>query len=450
MKYLRYLVLICLVGSMLLSMVACSAMPNDMGWGGDPSLAPGDDSYGMEGGVGAPDATGPSDGVDVGSSDGTDADGPDETETPREDPVQRPAGSMTAGAWNDNDYYDFWKTLFRQEDAGQSAGKFSFYNTEEALWHFQSYNRVSVHVTSGEALVSGAKVTIQDGTGKVLMSAVTDAKGDAYLFTDEESGTIVVESAAYSAESSFTKDTRDVTIDLGGYQDKQNIIDIMFVVDVTGSMGDEISYLKRELSDVIYRIAEDNPGVKINLALLFYRDHGDEEVFTYFDFTDVTNADGMQAQQTALNRQTATGGGDTPEAVDEALSMAVGKQWSTGNTTKILFQILDAPPHNTTTTRATYHAATMQAAEKGIRFCPVICSGADLLTEYLMRTSALYTGGTFVFITDDSGIGNSHHDPELPNVVVEALNSLLVRLVNGYHTGTFAPPVNWRDEISQT
>jgi len=91
-------------------------------------------------------------------------------------------------------------------------------------------------------------------------------------------------------------------------------------------------------------------------------------------------------------------------------------------------------------------SATEKAAEKGIRICPIICSGAAEVTEYTMREAAIYTGGTFIFVTDDSGIGGSHHDPELPNVTVELLNSLMVRLVNGYHTGSFEPAVFWKED----
>ena len=51
-----------------------------------------------------------------------------------------------------------------------------------------------------------------------------------------------------------------------------------------------------------------------------------------------------------------------------------------------------------------------------------------------------------MFVTNDSGIGGDHYDPNLPNVTVELLNSLMVRLVNGYHTGEFAPPVYWKND----
>lgn len=138
----------------------------------------------------------------------------------------------------------------------------------------------------------------------------------------------------------------------------------------------------------------------------------------------------------------APGGGDYPEALD----IAVNKQWSTGATAKIIFHVLDAPAHKGIEYENKLVNATKTAAEKGIRICPIICSGAADSTEYTMREPAIYTGSTFVFVTDDSGIGNSHHDPELPNVTVELLNSLIVRLVNGYHSGDFADPVFWKED----
>jgi hypothetical protein len=42
------------------------------------------------------------------------------------------------------------------------------------------------------------------------------------------------------------------------------------------------------------------------------------------------------------------------------------------------------------------------------------------------------TNGTYVFITDDSGIGNSHLEPSVGEFQVEFLNDLMVRLINKY------------------
>ena len=360
--------------------------------------------------------------------------------------VQKPAGLMTAGAWNDNDNYDFWKTLFEQN--GEGTGKFFSYFGERS-WGFNSYNRIKVTVQNGENPVAGAKVVCKNQAGEVVFKAVSDAVGVAYVFTDELTGVVEATSGSFSANADFTAENRDLTLSLTDSEPKQDVIELSFVVDVTGSMGDEISFLQNELVDVISRVSTTNPQTQINLSMLFYRDYTDKEVFKYYDFVDVTTSEGLASQVSAIKTQLANGGGDYPEAVSDALERAVNQQWSSNTTTKIIFHVLDAPPHSNDTNRTKFYSAVKQAAEKGIRICPIICSGAAELTEYLMRQAAIYTGGTFVFVTDDSGIGNPHHDPDLPNVTVEALNSLMVRLINGYHIGEFAPPVNWRDEVKE-
>lgn len=390
-------------------------------------------------------------GEDSSVADGVSPDDSDEgsesedTESTKNDTVTRPAGLITAGAFNDNDNYDFFKTLF---DQGENAGKFNTFTGAES-WGFDSFKRIAVTVKNGDASVSGARVRAEDNNGNVVFEAVTDSNGIAYLFTHENSGIIKVSAAEYTAESTFSNESRNITVSLDGSNEKKNIIDIMFVVDITGSMGDELEFLQTEIDDVISRVVEKHNGAVINLALLFYRDSCDTEEFAYYDFKNVTDPNQLAAQKAALNNQRASGGGDTPESVDEALEIAMSKQWSTAATTKLIFHVLDAPPHSDIEGRERYLNSVKAAARLGIRICPIICSGADDLTEYLARQAALYTGGTFIFVTDDSGIGNPHHKPSVENVTVEALNSMLVRLISGYHSGTFDAPVDWRQEVTK-
>ena len=440
MKKFKLLLIVTIALCFALGLTSCSNdSGGDGGSGGLGGSYMGSDMAGAaEGGSSAP-----------GSSSESDAEAPSDEDASSKDDnsqnVTKPAGLITAAAWNDNDNYDLWKSLFDQNE--ENSAKFFSYQSDNS-WGFSSYHRIKVTVSDSSGTVFGAKVACSDSEGNSLCAAVTDRNGVAYLFTDVQEGSISVSSGEWSASAAFSSEARDVEITLESSVAALDIIDLMFVVDVTGSMGDELDYLKNEIADVVNKVALSNSTARINLALLFYRDHGDSEVFKYYDFTNVTESAGLAAQQAAISEQHASGGGDTPEAVDEALEMAVSKQWSTGATTKIIFHVLDAPPHSGTANRDKYNAAVDAAAEKGIRICPIICSGADLLLEYLARSAALYTGGTFVFITDDSGIGNSHHDPELPNITVEALNSLMVRLINGYHTGTFAPPVYWKNDAA--
>ena len=360
-----------------------------------------------------------------------------------ENVVTLPSGMITAGAWNDNDNYALWQSLFHQSsEENKDYGKFYSYTIDNNDWGFNSLKRVKVTVTNSGEAATGVTVNAYDTAGNLRYSAISDANGNAYLFVTEDNGFVRVG----ANKVPFTAEQRELTVALSAAPEKRNVIEIMFVVDVTGSMGDELRFLKAELADVISKIAQNDTLTTIQLALLFYRDTKDKVPFDYYDFTDVTTKAGMAAQQAALDSQQPDGGGDYPEAVDTALEMAVGKQWSSSATTKLIFHVLDAPAHTGTKHEQKFNSAVMAAAEKGIRICPIICSGAAELTEYTMRQAAIYTGGTFIFVTDDSGIGNEHHTPGLPNATVELLNSMLVRLVKGYHTGEFDQPIYWKDD----
>ncbi len=350
------------------------------------------------------------------------------------------AGLITASAWDDNRYYSAYTDLFSGGQADKEDGKFFRYVAD--TWGMVTTSRVKVTVKNGDDPVIGATVSYYDSAQNEY-AAVTDARGIAYIFPTDDSGNVTVKVGDTVQTAPFTAEERELTVDFAGTRQRDNLIKLMFVIDVTGSMGDELDYLTAEIADVINRVVTQNEGVRIDLAFLFYRDDGDDVKFSYADFMNVTEGEGLATQQTALAKQRADGGGDTPEAVDEALLLAVGKDWGEENSTKLIFHVLDAPPHDETINKTRYESAVKTAAKKGIRISPVLCSGADTLCEYLVRQEAIYTGGTFVFVTDHSGIGEAHLDPEIPNAVVEKLNDLLVRLICGYHSGTFADPVRW-------
>jgi hypothetical protein len=95
-----------------------------------------------------------------------------------------------------------------------------------------------------------------------------------------------------------------------------------------------------------------------------------------------------------------------------------------------LFLLLDAPPHHEQAVITSLQSSITAAAAAGIRVIPITASGIDKETEYLMRSFAITTGGTYVFITDDSGVGNDHLEASVGDYQVEKLNDLMVRLIN--------------------
>jgi len=445
-KILKLLLAFSLV-VMLVCASACGNVSPDIGSKDEKrnsliEITPGGDYAG--GGDRAPESIGKP------SSDGSDLSDDGSSEPGGKENVTIKPGQMTAGAHNDNDYYSDYLKLFESGQTPEENGKFTVYET--GYFGLNTLNRVKVTVKNGQSPVYNASVSCKVGD-KTVFEAVTDAKGVAYLFPRATSGEVTVivfngNKASVKTEL-FTETERELAFDFSdAANEKSKLIQLMFVIDATGSMGDEINYLKAELGDVIKRVVKNNANdVEIQLSFLFYRDDCDDEKFAFIRFKDVTDPKNYEFMQNVLSSQRATGGGDAPEALDEALLIAANAEWSDQGT-KIIFNLLDAPCHETESAKINYSKAVTTAAAKGIRICPILASGADKFTEYLTRQAAVMTGGTFAFITDDSGIGGSHYSPDIPNVVIEHLNDMLVRLIDGYYTGVFEAPVYWKDAVA--
>ena len=354
----------------------------------------------------------------------------------------RPApGQLTSGEWSDINNYDFYLNLFNiiNDPIIEESQRINSFNQFINYFGFETRFMVTVIVVHNELPVSGASVDLYS-SDSLLFSAVTNKRGNAFLFPSYDlSGeeiTVKVKSGTNKSKLSLTYEAEILQITLEEREEPESVLDLMFVIDTTGSMGDELRYLSSEIADVIDRISQDNPDYTINLALLFYRDIGDEYVTRPFDFTT-----DIALQQLNLSKQKAAGGGDFPEASDRALEEAVNMSWSSGYATRLIFHVCDAPPHSIQENITRFFNAVKAAAQKGIRIIPVASSGIDLATEYLLRQEAIMTGGTYIFLTDDSGIGDPHLEPTVGEFTVEYLNACMIRVVNEYLTGIKTEPV---------
>jgi len=124
--------------------------------------------------------------------------------------------------------------------------------------------------------------------------------------------------------------------------DKAPRMDVVFLVDTTGSMGDEINVVKKSLVDMIAEIEGGTPRPDVRFGLVIYRDRGDDYITRLFKLTDDTDA-----VITEVKAIEAGGGGDEPESVNEALHVTINDMnWDRDvNTEKTIFLIGDAPPH---------------------------------------------------------------------------------------------------------
>lgn len=348
-------------------------------------------------------------------------------ETSFSEKQQISAGQLTSGEWNDLENWDWWVRLLNNQEWDQYQNRWSFYTSK----------KIQIIVHDNQKPVIDVKVVLYDKQGSPLWTTKTDTKGTANLFAELFNPTqntlfdLVIEDGQNKKKLEDIKlpKSEPIYIEFNQNSEASNILDLMFMVDTTGSMQDELDYLEAELKNVIRRVDNEASGnLDINLSCNYYRDHGDEYVVRSFPFTK--NTDEVIEKMT---KQYADGGGDFEEAVEEALEDAVeNHQWSSNARTRLLFLVLDAPPHYSDNTVNTLHNVIKKAAAKGIRVIPVASSGIDKDTESLLRFFSISTGGTYVFLTDHSGIGNSHIEPTIGDYKVEALNDLLVRVINEY------------------
>jgi hypothetical protein len=201
-----------------------------------------------------------------------------------------------------------------------------------------------------------------------------------------------------------------------------DFLDLVLVVDTTGSMGDEIAFLQKELIGATRAAASAAPGISLRFGLVAYRDDGDDYVVKTYGFTP--DAAEMRSWLRGLS---ANGGGDYPEAAADALRAGVGLDWRRGKGERILIHLADAPPHDADA--ASYLRAATAAAGKGVQIFTIGASGVASESEYLMRQAALATGGRYVFLTDDSGVGLPHGEPTIPCYRVTKLSQLLTRIL---------------------
>lgn len=176
-------------------------------------------------------------------------------------------------------------------------------------------------------------------------------------------------------------------------------VEVAFVLDTTGSMGGLIEGAKRKIWSIATTIADSNPDADIRMALVAYRDIGDEYVTKTFGLT--TDIQDLYANLLELK---ARGGGDWPESVNEALDVAVNKlQWTAdGDIRRIIFLVGDAPPHMDYA-QDTKYPATLAAARQKAIIVNAVLAGDARDTERVWRDIAQNGNGRFIPIPQDGG-----------------------------------------------
>lgn len=118
-------------------------------------------------------------------------------------------------------------------------------------------------------------------------------------------------------------------------------IDIMFVLDVTGSMGEEISGVQRGIQKFAQELSNKQLDAKVGLIAFGDRLNGEEPQVLHFPDSVFTSNPIIFSQQVGELIQ--VHGGDSPESSLDALSLAANQPFRP-QSTKVVLLITDAPP----------------------------------------------------------------------------------------------------------
>lgn len=195
-------------------------------------------------------------------------------------------------------------------------------------------------------------------------------------------------------------------------------VEVVFVLDTTGSMGGLIAGAKEKIWFIAGQIVAGEPTPEVRMGLVAYRDKGDAYVTRVFDLTD--NIDQVY---TDLMGFQAAGGGDFPENVNQALFDSLHKiSWSEeANVLRIIYLVGDAPPHPYEEVPS-HTALAGEAARRGILINTIQC-GRHAQTTAIWQEIAEHAGGHFFQIDQEGGV---RHIPTPFDAEMAELNAKLM------------------------
>ena len=325
---------------------------------------------------------------------------------------------LTGGSIDDNERFDDYL-----------AYRTDFFRLGVPVRDINPSGRIVVTVTGVGGLPAvGAEVLVTAGQRGVGLRTTADGTvrfhPQAYELGDGPF-TVSAGGASTTAERGETVALKTSLPTLAG---ETVALDVLFLLDSTGSMDDEIYQLKITIDEVAHRIHQLPGDVDVRLGMTLYRDEGDEFLTRTFNFTpDIGDF------SEALSTVVALDGGDYPEALDEALADALSKpSWrSAADTVQLVFLVADAPPQVLRQVPVPYTDSMRDAARRGIKIFPVSSSGTDDQAEFVFRQLAQFTGARYVFLTYGAGGRATGATTDIDQRDYEelSLDDLIVRLV---------------------
>jgi Mg-chelatase subunit ChlD len=300
------------------------------------------------------------------------------------------ASGLKAGYADDNKQFNYYVHFLEQ------------YAAQAKHYPINITERIQIKVVdvAGKP-VPNAGITVSNNS-ESLAAGKTYSDGSFFFFPSEYRADIF----RFQATIAHMQQSRKLAIDRQGPRElvvklgQQRIVpeplplDVLFVLDTTGSMGKEIERLKKTIEIINLNLSSLSSKPQVRFGMVLYKDRGDEYVTRLIPLT--SDLDAFQAE---LNKVRADGGGDTPEDLQSAMADAVQKVSWNGDGIRIAFVITDAPPHLDYGQTYTYVSAVADAKKQGIKIFSVGTGGLNLAGEYVLRQIAQYTSGRYIFLT---------------------------------------------------
>jgi hypothetical protein len=283
-----------------------------------------------------------------------------------------------------------------------------------------------VRVFDGQALVFEGR-TYAGGRTILFPRALGISENSAELRVTVEKGNSAAEATLRRGQDG----EQTIVLDGATALPQQPRLDVLFLLDATGSMGDEIGRIQDTIAEIAARIDRIEPRPLVRFALVSYRDRGDE----YVARTDAPFTADVAGFRDALLRVRADGGGDTPEDLNEGLRVALQELSWSDEAVRLTFLVADAAPHMDYGQQFVYTNAAREAVARGVKIYPIAASNTDPVAEYVFRQLAQQTLARFIFLTYQGGEnGGAPGDTTQMQVdpaefTVERLDDLVVRVV---------------------
>lgn len=187
--------------------------------------------------------------------------------------------------------------------------------------------------------------------------------------------------------------------DLEGLGGAVGELDLVFVVDETGSMGAYIREVQSRLRQLVRALSKSPLCKSLRIGVVGYRDHPPQDA-SFVTRVSPLSAD-IDEVARGIDRMEAQGGGDSPEAATDGLFDGVRLDFRPG-AARVCIWIADAPPHGVDPRgdgfpdgcpcKHHWYTQAECAREMGIVIHAVLCGGGDVVRDVMKKVAETTMG----------------------------------------------------------